>query len=210
MQVLFNDLERDSVLKEFAQIDCFKEIETERSIFCKSWWTYQYAVFLKNTHLTMNVSLDQENTDLTFFVFSPLQSDFNSLSLIADIQASNIELHIVFISLQGNDANLKMNGDIVVNSHVSDVKASLLEEIFLLGSDTHSFVSPSLHIASHNVKTSHGAKIQRIPDEQMFYFESRGISELNAKKMLVTSYSEYILQRFSLSEQEKKQIYSFF
>ena len=113
MQVLFNDPERDSVLKEFVQIDCFKEIETERSIFCKSWWTYQYAVFLKNTHLTMNVSLDQENTDLTFFVFSPLQSDINSLSLIADIQASNVELHIVFISLQGNDANLKMNGDII-------------------------------------------------------------------------------------------------
>lgn len=44
---------------------------------------------------------------------------------------------------------------------------------------------PDLEIKNNEVKCSHGSTITRIKDEDLFYFESRGITKENAKKIII-------------------------
>ncbi|MFC1768751.1 SufD family Fe-S cluster assembly protein [Nanoarchaeota archaeon] len=47
---------------------------------------------------------------------------------------------------------------------------------------------PYLEINNEDVKCSHGAKITHIDEDQLFYFQSRGVSKKVAKKMIVDGF----------------------
>lgn len=53
---------------------------------------------------------------------------------------------------------------------------------------------PSLKIYQNDVKAAHAASVEPINKELIFYLESRGITEANAKEMLIKGYFEYILK----------------
>jgi len=53
------------------------------------------------------------------------------------------------------------------------VTAHLLEENVVLGKDISVKSLPALSVASHDVHASHGAKIEKINQEKLFYMQSR-------------------------------------
>ncbi|MFP4567520.1 MAG: SufB/SufD family protein [Candidatus Woesearchaeota archaeon] len=59
------------------------------------------------------------------------------------------------------------------------------ESAVLLEGKSKSISIPDLEILNNEVKCSHGSTISRIKDEDLFYFESRGISKSVARLMLV-------------------------
>jgi Fe-S cluster assembly protein SufD len=89
------------------------------------------------------------------------------------------------------------------------VSGHLLEEVLLLGNAKYTSLQPILNVASPDVQASHGAKVQRIPLEKLFYMQSRGLHTDLALKMIINAYVEQILGHFEVDEEEKKQIYSF-
>ena len=52
---------------------------------------------------------------------------------------------------------------------------------------------PELEILADDVRCSHGVTIGNLSLEQMFYLRSRGIPEVEAKKLLVSSFGNIIL-----------------
>ncbi len=58
----------------------------------------------------------------------------------------------------------------------------------LLEGDSGAVSVPDLEILNNDVKCSHGAITSRIKDEDLFYFESRGISKKEARDFLIKSH----------------------
>lgn len=62
------------------------------------------------------------------------------------------------------------------------------ESAVLLEGSSKAISIPDLEISNNEVKCSHGSTISRIKDEDLFYFESRGISKEQARLLLIKAH----------------------
>ena len=65
-----------------------------------------------------------------------------------------------------------------------------LHKALILSDEAEIDVKPELEIFADDVKCSHGATCGELDKDQMFYLRSRGISEDNAKKILIAAFIE--------------------
>lgn len=77
-------------------------------------------------------------------------------------------------------------------------KASVDCESLMLDNISVSDTIPSIKIDNNDVDLGHEAKIGRIDDDKIFYLMSRGISEKEAKAMLVRGFAEPIAKELPL------------
>jgi Fe-S cluster assembly protein SufB len=81
---------------------------------------------------------------------------------------------------------------------VSGVKSVVNCESLMLDNRSKSDTVPIIDIQSDLVDIGHEAKIGRISDETIFYLMSRGISEADAKAMIVRGFVEPITKELPL------------
>lgn len=94
------------------------------------------------------------------------------------------------ISKDGGNCTYRSSVTVLPNAH--DCKSSVSCESLMLDDRSRSDTIPAMDIQNDNVDIGHEAKIGRISDEAIFYLMSRGISEDDAKAMIVTGFAEPI------------------
>lgn len=57
---------------------------------------------------------------------------------------------------------------------------------------------PNLEIEANDLRCTHAATVAPVDDEQMFYLRARGLSETDAKRMIVEGFFETVLERIPL------------
>jgi len=88
----------------------------------------------------------------------------------------------------GGHSTIKFDGRIIVTPNCPDTNSFLEERILLISDTARAEVIPDLEIESDDVKCSHAATISRIPEEQLFYLMSRGISRPQAEKLIIEGF----------------------
>lgn len=84
----------------------------------------------------------------------------------------------------------------------------MLEQNIVLGKNISVKTLPKLNIASHDVRASHGATIDTLDQQKLFYMMSRGLSQQQSQELLVNGYIDYVLSHFQdISDEEKSSIY---
>ncbi len=73
-------------------------------------------------------------------------------------------------------------------------------ESLIIGDKAGAYAIPNLKIRNNDVSCSHGATIGQVDDEQLFYLTSRGISEKNAKKMIIKGFFEPVCEHIKWPE----------
>ncbi|MEI7477452.1 MAG: SufD family Fe-S cluster assembly protein [bacterium] len=71
---------------------------------------------------------------------------------------------------------------------ISKAEGSLLEENVLLGEKIVVDVKPLLDVKSNDVVASHGATIQRLDPQKLFYLNAKGLSGAAATTLMVQAY----------------------
>jgi Fe-S cluster assembly protein SufD len=84
-------------------------------------------------------------------------------------------------------------GLIEVGTGASGTDAYLTNRNLILGETGRSDSIPTLKIGNNDVKCSHGSTTGRLSEEEIFYLESRGLSAVDAREMLVVGYFEDLL-----------------
>jgi len=84
-------------------------------------------------------------------------------------------------------------GLIEVAKSASGTDAFLTNRNLILGDAARADSIPTLKIGNNDVKCSHGSTTGRLSDEELFYLESRGLSRVEAREMLVIGYFEELL-----------------
>jgi Fe-S cluster assembly protein SufD len=84
-------------------------------------------------------------------------------------------------------------GLIEVAPGAAGTDAFLTNRNLILGEAARSDSIPTLRIGNNDVKCSHGSTTGRLNADQLFYLESRGLSPVDAKEMLVIGYFEDLL-----------------
>ncbi|MEY3060613.1 MAG: Fe-S cluster assembly protein SufD [Bacteroidota bacterium] len=70
----------------------------------------------------------------------------------------------------------------------------------LIGDSASANTKPQLEIFADDVKCSHGCTIGKLDQDAMFYLKARGISELNARALLLHAFAVDILDQIKDEE----------
>jgi Fe-S cluster assembly protein SufD len=65
-------------------------------------------------------------------------------------------------------------------------------------------VKPNLQIIADDVKCTHGAAISDLEEDQLFYFQARGIDALTARSALVFSFAADVFQSLGNDSLQKR------
>ena len=164
---------------------------------------------IKNSQISFDFDIQNENTNIEcYFLIPAIESQNVKLNIITNFKVSNTKVWINVIALASDNASIILNGNLHIESGIKNVDAKLYEETLLLWNAKYISLIPWLRVDSPDVKASHGAKVQRISTERLFYMQSRWLSSDKALTMIINSYSEQIVDKLWLDEKWKEEFYS--
>ncbi|MGM3308349.1 Fe-S cluster assembly protein SufD [Anabaena sp. WFMT] len=132
------------------------------------------------------------------------ETTLNGLTVVADNQLGDTHSAIALnhphgISKQlhkciiGDRAHGVFNGKVFVPKPAQLTNAAQLNRNLLLSPKARVDTKPQLEITADNVKCAHGATVSQLEDDQIFYLQSRGIDEVNARKLLVNAFAAEVI-----------------
>ena len=109
---------------------------------------------------------------------------------------TNLSIHTKSISKGGGTAIYR--GVVQIGPKAAGTKGAISCESLMLDNESRSDTIPAITIENDDIDLGHEAKIGRIPDEDIYYLMSRGLSEEDAKAMLVRGFAEPVSKALPL------------
>ncbi|CAH9130785.1 unnamed protein product [Cuscuta epithymum] len=104
------------------------------------------------------------------------------------------QLHKCIVTHSGHAV---FDGNVQVNRDAQQTDAGQLTRSLLLEPRATVNVKPNLQIIADDVKCSHGAAISDLEEDQLFYFQARGIDIKAARKALIISFAAEVIGHIS-------------
>ena len=101
-------------------------------------------------------------------------------------------------------ARAVFSGKIFVPKAAQLTNAAQLNRNLLLSPKARVNTKPELQITADNVKCSHGATISQLEADELFYLRSRGLTESDARNLLIDAFAAEILSRLPLESLQSR------
>ncbi|WOL02120.1 protein ABCI7, chloroplastic [Canna indica] len=119
--------------------------------------------------------------------------DLHSKIILDHPRGYSRQLHKCIVSHSSGHA--VFDGNVRVNRFAQQTDAGQLTRTLLLAPRATANVKPNLQIVANDVKCSHGAAISDLEEDQLFYFQARGIDLKTARDALVFSFGAEVISR---------------
>jgi len=96
-------------------------------------------------------------------------------------------------------AHAVFNGKVFVPQAAQLTNAGQLNRNLLLSPKARVDTKPQLEITADNVKCSHGATVSQLDAEEVFYLQSRGLNEADARNLLIEAFVAEIVNRIPVA-----------
>lgn len=106
----------------------------------------------------------------------------------------------IYKGILADKSQAVFNGKIVVRPDAQKTEAFQSNKNVLLSNDATVNTKPQLEIYADDVKCSHGATTGYLDKESMFYLRSRGISESQARALLLNAFSSNVIDKIQVPE----------
>jgi len=80
------------------------------------------------------------------------------------------------------------NGRIYIAPNAQQTNATLTNRNLVVSSEAEVYTKPELEIYANDVVCSHGATVGQLDTDALFYFQSRGIGEADARAILIRGF----------------------
>ncbi|HEY7473724.1 MAG TPA: Fe-S cluster assembly protein SufD [Vicinamibacterales bacterium] len=101
--------------------------------------------------------------------------------------------HELYKGILDGRAKAVFNGKIIVRPDAQKTDAKQTNKALLLTDDAQINTKPQLEIFADDVKCTHGAAIGQLDEDQLFYLRARGISEIDARNLLIHAFANDVL-----------------
>lgn len=161
-----------------------------------------YNRFILHNKANNNITINQDNTSNLSFNYSMIATDKVELTIDSNLKGNDNETSIKVASVT------EAKGKVIITS-TADVlpkieNNNLLESLkILLLNDEESICIPNLLVSSNEVEVNHAATISGIPQDYLFYLNSKGLSNEAATKLIKNG---YLLNNLEINKNIKEQI----
>lgn len=104
--------------------------------------------------------------------------------------------------LKGN-SKIIYRGLVHIGENAKDSEGYQQTDAILLNKESKANLVPNLEIKNPNVKCSHGATVGKIDKEHLFYLQSKGLNEAQAKQIMIEGFFYEILIRLDDNQAKK-------
>jgi Fe-S cluster assembly protein SufB len=112
--------------------------------------------------------------------------------------APNTTSSIFSKSISKDAGRTSYRGLLEIADGASESKSKVVCDALLLDENSRSDTYPTIRIGEDDVDVGHEATVSKIGDEQVFYLQSRGLSEEEASKMIVNGFIEPITKELPM------------
>ena len=116
----------------------------------------------------------------------------------------NCESHQDYKGIFGDSSTGVFNGKIIVDKEAQKTNAFQSNNNILVSDKATINSKPQLEIFADDVKCSHGCTIGQLDESAMFYMQSRGIPEKEAKALLMYAFSNNVLSSVKIPEMKQR------
>lgn len=200
------------VLNENAKLKSYRlqnEDENSHQVNTVQVSVNRYANYTTNT-FTFNGALVRNN--LNVVLDSDLcESHLNGLFVSAgtklidnhtlvDHQKPNCESNELYKGIAKDKSTGIFNGKIYVRKDAQKTNAYQSSKNILLSEDATINTKPQLEIYADDVKCSHGTSTGKVDEAALFYLKSRGIGDVNARKLLLQAFAQEVIDKIEIEE----------
>lgn len=208
----FTNTVSDLIIKESAKIDHYKvQQESLNTYHIGAINVYQHR---NSTYVSSSISLGASlaRTDINAMLDEEgAQCVLNGLYVVSGRQHVDHHTRIdhnkpygkseeIYKGVIDDRAHAVFNGKVVVHEKAQKTDAQQSNQNLLLSENAEIDTKPELEIYADDVKCSHGATVGQLDEDILFYLQSRGIEEENARKILIYSFIDDIISRIHIKE----------
>jgi Fe-S cluster assembly protein SufD len=195
----------DVALEEGAQLDLFSQIKPAS----ERWYIEALRVSLKRNSRFSSISLSsgegyarqdarimlaEEGADARLQGLSVLKEKGQSHAyLVVEHAAPHTQSMQHYKTLLDHTSQTSFEGKIYVHQEAQKTQAYQLNNNLLLDDRAIANSKPNLEIFADDVKASHGVTVSQLDRSLLFYLQTRGIGEKEAKALLTHGYCQEIL-----------------
>ena len=106
--------------------------------------------------------------------------------------------HISTKSISKSGGACIYRSEVIIGEHAKGAKSSVNCDSLMLDDISRSDTIPAMDVRNDECDIGHEAKIGRISDSAIYYLMSRGISEEDAKSMIVSGFAEPVAKELPL------------
>ncbi len=112
--------------------------------------------------------------------------------------APNTTSRITSKSISKGGGRASYRGMVKVYPSATNCKVSVECDALLLDENSRSDTYPTMEISSDDVRVEHEARVSKIAEEQIFYLQSRGLSEDEARMLIVNGFFEPFVKQLPM------------
>lgn len=164
-----------------------------------------HASHFQSTTVTLGAQISRYNMHI-HIANEAAECDISGLSMISGRQLADTHTCIDHAKPHGisqqqhkcivdDAAHAVFNGKIIVRPHAQRTNSSQSSRNLLLSKSAQVDTKPQLEIFADDVKCAHGATVGQLDAEEIFYLQSRGLSETEARNLLTFAFGAEIINR---------------
>ena len=189
-KVLINEISK----KEQEEMDLTINIEPQSSLI--------YNRFLIHNIMNNKITINQDSKSEAVFNYSFIANDQCHLTINTNVNGNDNESEINIKAVTENDGNATIIGTadtkpkIENNNLVESIKVLILNE-------ESNICIPNLLVSSNEITVNHACTISCVDKDNLFYLESKGLSEEAATKLIKNG---YLIGNLSINNDIKQEI----
>ena len=155
--------------------------------------THTFSFGSKLARNSVNVVMNGSNCNTTMNGLSVLTGDQHvDNATLLDHAKPHCESLELYKGIYDGKSQGVFSGTIIVREDAQKTNAVQSNRSMLLSQDAQVNTKPQLKIWADDVKCTHGATIGQMDDDALFYIKSRGVSDRDARIMLVHAFASEI------------------
>lgn len=162
-----------------------------------NWLNSQFTGDLKRTKIETVLKGDNSETE-KLAVWYPTGEQHNDISMHAFHYGENTRCQMDSRAVVDDEARSVYEGLQHVGDRADETKSFQDESVLMLSDKCEVDASPKLMINDPNVEASHAASAGNLPEKELHYLKSRGLTEDQARRLIVKGYFEPVMEEISL------------
>lgn len=160
---------------------------------------YQFDIGSELTRRTVKTALNGEGamTELYGF-YQPGNKQHIDNQVDVSHYVPNCHSKQLYKGLAKDSATVVFNGKIYIHPHAQHSQAEQTNKNLLLSDQAQINTKPQLEVYANQVKCTHGATTAQFDEDMIFYCQSRGLSEEQAKSLLIHAFAQEILDTVNI------------
>jgi len=158
--------------------------------------THAVTITLDGSIVRNNLNMVMEDEHAESHMYGLYLLNGNTIAdnhTIVDNRMPHCESNELYKGIMDEKSTGVFNGKIFVRKDAQKTNAYQSNKNILIGDQASANTKPQLEIFADDVKCSHGCTIGKLDEDALFYLRARGISEKNAKALLLHAFASDIL-----------------